>query len=149
MDMILELLTWILRAIVTAAVAVPLGFIIYNVMYYRFTNRKAIKELVLEYLQLANLKFDLSTSSWTREVFVENNKIENCTNYLFYPTTKAIMHWVQQNEVPLKGIKKGLKYDEYFFESIMGELLMEGRVSGIYDKETGEIKGYKFISKSV
>jgi hypothetical protein len=148
-DILTYLAPIILRAVITALVAVPLGFAIYNFMYYRYTNRNEIKNLVLEYLQLCNQNYDLSVSSWSREVLVDNNQIETVTNYLFYPTTKAIMKWVHCNLEVQKGIKKGLKYDEYFFDTIMGELMMDGRVSGITDKNTGEFIAYKFISNNI
>jgi len=147
LDLLLSLGSLILKAAITAVVAVPLGFAIYHFMYYRYTNREKIKQLVLEYLEYANLQFDQKECIRNREVLVKDSQVEVLQNELVYPSTKAIMKWVHCSEVVQKGIKKGLKYDEYFFDTIMGELMMEGRVSGIHDKKTDEIIAYKYQFK--
>lgn len=56
------------------------------------------------------------------------------------------MKWVHQSLALRTGIKLGFKYDEQFFDTIMGELVMEGRVSLIHDKDTDEIIAFKFNS---
>ncbi|WKG33403.1 hypothetical protein [Priestia aryabhattai] len=146
MAVLLSISIIILKAILTGLVAVPVGFVIYNMLYYRFTKRDKVKQIVLEYLELANMDYDTSERGRSRYVLDEGNELVKDENTPIYPSLSAIMKWVFHNEVIQKGIKIGVKYDEAFFASILGELMMEGRITGIHDKNTDEIVAYKFNS---
>ncbi len=141
MNIIFETL---LRSFFTVLFAVPLGLVAYHLIYYRFTRRKEIKELILDYLEFVNMDYDTSIRGRTRTMLDENNNIIEVENEPVYPSTKAIMKRVHCNPVIITRAKFGVKYDEAFFDSIMGELLMEGRVSPIHDKKTDEIIAFKF-----
>lgn len=80
----------------------------------------------------------------------EDGKLKEETLFSpIYPTTKAIMQRVYCTLELRRWIPFGLKYDETFFEVILGELLMAGAVQAIYDKETDEMNGWMFVHKEI
>lgn len=138
------ILLFIAKPLLTAVIGVPVGFLIYYFIYYVVTDRKGIKKDILEYIEYANISFDTSISGRTRNILNEKGEIVEDFNTPTYPNIKAIMKWVYYNKSLQRGTKWGFKYDEPFFYSIMAELMDEGRVSPIYDKETDEIVAFKF-----
>ena len=146
MAILLSIGITILKGIFTGLVAVPVGFFIYNMLHYRFTNRDEIKQIVLDYLEFVNMNYDTSERGRSRYILEEGNKLVEDENTPVYPSLPAIMKWVYHNNTIQKGVKFGVKYDESFFASILGELMMEGRVTAIHNKDTDEIVAYKFNS---
>ncbi|OIJ12650.1 hypothetical protein BKP37_12665 [Anaerobacillus alkalilacustris] len=139
----------IITAIITAVIIVPVGFFMYYSIYYKVTNRDKIKQQVLSYLENANVAFDTTDKSYHRLIINDKNKAFEVENLPVYPSAKAIMDYMLQTEVIQRGVKYGFKYDETFFKLILGDLMMEGRVTAIRDESTDEMIGYKFLSHQI
>jgi hypothetical protein len=82
-------------------------------------------------------------------------RVERCESYdenrepicpPIYPTTKAIMQYCLCSEQIREYIFVGAKYDEYYFENLLAELRMEGRISPKQNDVTDEIIGWEFKS---
>jgi hypothetical protein len=66
-----------------------------------------------------------------------------------YPTVKAIMQHCLCTKEIREFIEIGAKYDEAYFENILAELRMEGRVSPIFNEDNDEVVAWRFESYEI
>ncbi|ARI78227.1 hypothetical protein [Halobacillus mangrovi] len=140
-----KVLGWITLKIIGGLLIGISGFIgallIYRYLNYHKILRRDIKDEITSFLRTCNGEMEKGTC-YTINTKEHPDGIS--LDKKIYPTTKAITQRVRLNEELFDNNKWGFKYDEEFINGVLEEMLFEGCVSCLYNKDTHEIEGWQY-----